>query len=89
MSPLLSFFKSRFSPIFTQDEAALDRIKRRKLLDRDQASLAVFFGLGSDVSRLLTLEMRLVFRCLPRNDNSVSLRSLQRRRMKFLQRQRP
>jgi hypothetical protein len=57
MTPLLSFFKSCFSPIFTQDEAALDRIKRRNLLDRAQASLAVFFGLGGD-RRFASLNFR-------------------------------
>ena len=53
----LSFFKSCFSPIFTQDEAALDRIKRRNLLDRAQASLAVSLGLGGD-RRFASLNFR-------------------------------
>ena len=52
----LSFFKSCFSPIFTQDEAALDRIKRRNLLDRAQAHLAEFFGLGG--GRFASLNFR-------------------------------
>jgi hypothetical protein len=39
------------------DEAALDRIKRRNLLDRAQASLAVIFGLGSDF-RFASLNFR-------------------------------
>jgi hypothetical protein len=55
---LLSFFKiSLLTSIFAQDETALDRIKRRNLLNRAQASLAVFFGLGGD-RRFASLNFR-------------------------------
>lgn len=37
---------------------ALDRIKRRNLLDRAQASLALFFGLGGGDVRFASLKFR-------------------------------
>ena len=72
-----SFFLPSSDVFWIQDEAGLDRIKRRNLLDRAQASLAVSLGL-SDESYSASIQFRETL------NSSSSLQERQQRLLEML-----